>query len=153
MIIGNIKDFGMISFPGKNIEKAVSYALSHDLLALPLGKVEIKGEDIYLNRQSYLGKDEKDSKIEGHEHYLDLQLVLQGEERFGYVDKRREGLKLSAPYDPLKDKANYEGPVDGYITLHAGQFALVFPNDLHQPGIKVNEAPIEKAVFKIKIDY
>jgi len=153
MIIGQVSDFKAKDFTSKNIQTALTFIKSHDLLALPVGKFALDGDNVYLNRQTYVGKEEKDAKIEGHDHYLDFQLVLKGEERFGYVDKRRNGIKATTSYDPAKDRTNYEGQVDGYIVLHEGQFALVYPNDLHQACIKVNDEPIEKAVIKIKIDF
>lgn len=153
MIVGQIEDFKKNDFASKNIQTALLYIESHDLLALPEGKVAIDGDNVILNRQSYIGKEEKDAKIEGHKNYLDLQLVLKGEERFGYVDKRRSEIKATTPYDYAKDRTDYEGNVDGYIVLHPGQFALVYPNDLHQACLKVNDDMIEKAVFKIKIDF
>jgi YhcH/YjgK/YiaL family protein len=152
MIIGNIKDFKPEYFTSANIKKAIEYANTHDLLSLPEGKTVIDGDNLYVNRSSYVGKRFEDAKIEGHEHYLDLQLVLKGEEGMGYVDKRKEGL-VATPYDEVKDRTNYTGKLDGIINLRSGFFALVFPNDLHQPCLKVNDEKIEKAVFKIKIDW
>jgi biofilm protein TabA len=152
MIIGNLRDVQPSDFRDKNIQAAFAYIQSHDLLALPIGKSAIDGENVILNRQSYVGKSEADAKIEGHSHHLDLQIVLKGVERFGYVNKSRSGLKETAPYDPIKDRTNYAGPLDGEIDLHEGDFALVYPSDLHKAGVKVNDETIEKAVFKIKID-
>lgn len=153
MIIGNIKDFKKEYFTSKNIQTAIEYANTHDLLSLPAGKTVIDGANVYVNRSSYIGKKFEDAKIEGHDNYLDLQLVLKGEEGFGYVDKMKSGLVITAVYDPIKDKTNYEGKLDGIINLTDNCFALVFPNDLHKPCIKVNDEMIEKAVFKIKIDW
>jgi biofilm protein TabA len=152
MLIGNINDFTSNDFKSPYVKEALDYIHSHDLLALPVGKYEIDGTNVYLNRQSYLGKAPENVKIEGHDHYLDLQLVLKGKEGFGYVHKNRRGVAVSVPYDPLKDKTNYSGPLDGVITLQDGDFALVYPNDLHAPCLKIDEKTIEKAVFKIKID-
>lgn len=153
MVIGNIKDFNSSMFNSKNIKTAIDFALTHDLMGLSEGKTVIDGTDVYVNRSSYIGKKFEDAKIEGHDHYLDLQLVLKGTEGMGYVDKRKSGLKVTVPYDAIKDRTNYEGELDGIINLTDNFFALVFPNDLHKPCIKVNDEKIEKAVFKIKIDF
>lgn len=152
MIIGNLRDFSSKDFKDKNIQTAFTYLKSHDLLALPVGKTVIDGDKVILNRQSYLGKTEQDAKIEGHAHHLDLQIVLKGVEHFGYVNKERSGVKETTPYDPLKDRTNYEGALDGEIDLHEGDFALVYPEDLHKACVDVNGQTIEKAVFKIAID-
>lgn len=152
MIIGMLSDFHPSDFASKNIMTALAYAKNKNLLALPLGKTQIDGDAVYVLRQTYVGKSVDEAAIEGHEKYLDLQLILSGREKFGYVDKRRDGIEIASVYDPSKDKALYKGTVDGYLVLHPGQFALVYPSDLHQPGIDVNGGRIEKAVFKIRID-
>jgi len=154
MVIANIKDVKKEDFVySKNIMTAIEFLQTHDMLSFENGKIEVDGANVYINRSSYIGRDIENCKIEGHEKYLDLQLVLDGEEGMGYVDKRKEGLEISVPYTPEKDKANYVGQLDGIINLRSGFFALVFPNDLHEPCIKVNDKIIQKAVAKIKIDF
>ena len=70
----------------------------------------------------------------------------------GYVNIGRQGVKQVGDYDPIKDKANFDGPLDAIINLEANDFVIVWPSDLHMPLIKVDEEQIEKAVFKIKIN-
>ncbi len=151
MIVGNIKNFKDVKFENENINKAFEFIYNNDLLALPEGKTVIDGENLWVNRSTYYGKDIDSCKIENHNYYLDLQLVIKGAEGFGYVNIDRAGLEVSVPYDEKKDKTNYVGPLDGIIVLHDGDFALVWPEDLHEPLIKHNDEIIEKAVFKIKI--
>ncbi len=151
MLVGKIEDFKSVDFQHPNIRKAFEFIETHDLLSLKEGKIVIDGDNVWVNRSSYIGKPFEECKIEGHENYLDLQLVIKGNEGFGYVDKNREGLEISSPYDPVKDKANYKGKLDGIIDLHDHCFALVWPQDLHMPLIKRNDEIIEKAVFKIKL--
>ena len=66
MIIGQVSDFKAKDFTSKNIQTALTFIKSHDLLALPVGKLALDGDNVYLNRQTYVGKEEKDAKIEGH---------------------------------------------------------------------------------------
>ena len=159
MIVGNIKDFGKKDFPySKNLQLAFEYLNEkgvEGLLKLESGKHLIKEDgEVYLNRSSYVGKEFKDAKIEGHEKWLDIQLVLAGDENVGYVDKRKYSEEnITVPYNPEKDKANYQGDLDAVIHLTSGYFVLVYPNDLHKPCIKVNDNIIEKAVVKVKIDW
>ncbi len=151
MLVGKIEDFKSSDFEHENIKKAFEFIETHDLLSLPEGKTVIDGDNVWVNRSTYVGRELDKCKIEGHQKYLDLQLVIKGVEGFGYVDISREGLEVTSPYDEVKDKANYKGEVDGIIYLHDHQFALVYPEDLHMPLIKVNDETIEKAVFKIKL--
>lgn len=151
MVVGKIEDFFNVKFENENINKAFEFIKTHDLLALSEGKTVIDGTNLWVNRSTYVGKDIEDCKFESHDKYLDLQLVIKGVEGIGYVDRDRAGLLESAPYDGIKDKTNYKGEPDGIIYLHDHQFALVWPNDVHMPLIKVNDEKIEKAVFKIKL--
>lgn len=159
MIVGNIKDYSAKDFSySKNLQIAFNFINEkglEGLLALPEGKTVIKEDgEVYLNRSSYVGKEFKDAKIEGHEKWLDIQIVLANEEQIGYVDKRKfNESNITIPYNEAKDKTNYEGKLDALITTAAGYFVLVFPNDLHKPCIKVNDQKIEKAVIKVKIDF
>lgn len=151
MIVGKIEDFFNVKFENENINKTFEFIKTHNLLELPEGKTIIDGDNLWVNRSSYYGKPQEECKIESHNHYLDLQLVIKGIEGMGYVDRNREGLIETLPYDAKKDKTNYKGNLDGIIYLHDNQFALVWPNDLHMPLIKANDELIQKAVFKIKL--
>lgn len=159
MIVGNIKDFSARDFTySKNLTIAFEYLNKlglEGLLALETGKHMIKEDgEVYINRSSYVGKEFKDSKIEGHEKWLDIQIVLKNVEDIGYVDKRKYNeSNITVPYNAEKDKTNYEGELDGIIHVTGGYFCLVYPNDLHKPCIKVNDQVIEKAVVKVKIDF
>lgn len=159
MVVGNIKDFSKKDFAySKNLQIAFDYLNKlqvEGLLKLEEGKHLIKDDgEVYINRQSYVGKEFADAKIEGHDKWLDIQIVLKNAEKVGYVDKRKyDESNITVPYDAIKDKTNYKGDLDSIVTLTSGYFVLVYPNDLHQPCIKVNEDKIEKAVVKVKIDW
>ena len=55
----------------------------------------------------------------------------------------------------IKDLSTYKGistSLDEFIyVLKDGGFAIVFPEDVHRPGIRINDQEIEKVVIKIKI--
>ena len=152
MIVGNLKDFKNVKFENENINKAFKFIYENNLLELPLGKTDIDGDNVWVNRMSYVGKEEELCKLENHHNYLDLQLVLSGAEGMGYVHIDRDFVKMVGEYDAVKDKANFVGPLDGIIKLYSNDFVIVWPSDLHMPLIKVNDEQIEKAVFKIKIN-
>jgi YhcH/YjgK/YiaL family protein len=156
MIIGKIVDFDPKYFAfSKNLSLAFAFMKEkgvEGLLALPAGKTVLDEGNVFVNRQSYIGKKFEDAKIESHYKWLDIQIVLKGVEGFGYADISKN-LPVTVPYDEVKDKVNYEGKLDGIINLEGGTFALVFPPDLHKPCIKVNDETIEKAVIKVRIDW
>ncbi|MDR3258174.1 MAG: YhcH/YjgK/YiaL family protein [Fusobacteriaceae bacterium] len=151
MIIGKLKDLNLYKGLSKNIDKAIDYAISTDLLSLAAGKYEIDGKNIYVNRQSYIGKPLADCAAENHKDYLDLQIVLKGTEGFGYADISNNTLNLIEPYNKEKDVTKYTCIDETIYTMTMGSFAILFPEDIHRPQIKINDSTVEKAVIKIKI--
>ena len=64
---------------------------------------------------------------EAHEHYADIQCLLEGEEAVGYALK--DGRAPAKPYDPEADIAFWDVPFDT-IRLKPGDFYIVWPEDL-----------------------
>lgn len=151
MIIGKLKDLGRYKGLHKNIDTAIDYVLNNDLLALPKGKTEIDGRNVYINRDTYVAKPLEECFFENHEHYLDLQIVLRGKEIFGYTDISNPTLQVTTPYNEDKDVTKYSASNTVFFTLEEG-FALVFNEDIHLAKCKANDEIVEKAVIKIKID-
>ena len=151
MIIGKLSDLYRYKGISKNIDTAIDYVLNNDLLALPKGKTIIDGENVYLNRDTYVAKDLKDCFFENHENYIDLQIVMKGKERFGYTHITNPTLKVISEYNPEKDVRKFQAEGGLFFDLEDG-FALVFTEDVHLAKCKANEELVEKAVIKIKIE-
>ena len=160
MIVGKLKDIYRYKGIAKNIDTAINYILEKGidgLLALPKGKTLIDGTDVYVNRDTYVAKDKKDTFFENHQNYMDLQVVLKGNEYFAYTDISNPTLKVSTEYDPVKDVTKYNGgDVDSvkdsqWFVLNEG-YALVYTEDVHLAKCDVDGGIVEKAVFKIKIE-
>lgn len=153
MITGKLKDIARYKGLHKNLDTAIDYVLNNDLLALEKGKYEIDGDNVYLNRDTYVAKDESECFFETHNNYLDLQIVLSGKEYFGYTDITDAGLVVTDAYNPTKDVTKYK--VDALnrclVVLENGGFAIVFPEDAHLPKLKINDEKVEKVVIKIKL--
>ena len=151
MIVGKLKDLKRYKGIHPNIDEAIDYVLNNDLKALPKGKTVVS-ENVYINRDTYVAKPLEECFFENHEHYLDLQIVLEGKELFGYTDISNPSLKVTTPYNSEKDVTKYSATEDTiYITLEEG-FALVFNEDIHLAKAKVNDELVEKAVVKIKFN-
>lgn len=116
---------------------------------LPDGKHEIQGEDCLVILQQYQTKPATQSFIESHRKYLDIQLLLSGEEHMGITP-----LALSRPgdYDTSRDLIIVEGNPD-FLVLKPGFFTIFHPQDAHMPGIQSGRSPVQvrKAVFKVAL--
>jgi biofilm protein TabA len=127
------------------------YVQTHDVTTLPLGKIALR-DGIDLIREDYSSKPAETCQFETHEKYADLQWVLSGTEAIGYANKAKTTYTVTQSYSKEKDVEKQSVEQYSTITLHANQFAIVFPGELHMPKIAVGESqPIQKAVFKIRL--
>lgn len=150
MIVGKLVDIARYKGISKNIDTAIDYILNNDLLALPKGKTIVDGDNVYINRDTYVAKDLSECFFENHEKYMDLQIVLKGQEIFGYTHISNKTLKVTTPYNPEKDVTKYSAEGGVFFTLEEG-FALVYTEDVHLAKCKANDDIVEKVVIKIKI--
>jgi len=153
MIIGKLADLYRYKGLSKNIDTAIDFILNNDLMALPKGKTEIDGKNVYVNRDTYVARPLEECFFENHENYIDIQIVLKGQEVIGYTHITNPDLKVTTPYNIEKDvtKYNYDPKGAVFFTLEEG-FALVYTEDAHLAKCKANDDIVEKAVVKVKID-
>lgn len=151
MIVGKLVDLYRYKGISKNIDTAIDYIQNHDLLALPKGKTIVDGDNVYINRDTYVARPMEECFYENHENYIDLQIVLKGKEIFGYTHISNPTLEVTTPYNKGKDVTKYKCDGAVLFTLEEG-FALVYTEDVHLAKCKVNDEIVEKAVVKIKIE-
>lgn len=117
-----------------------------DLVALPDGRHEIAGEDLFAIVMRANGKSADAAQLEIHDRYIDVQLVLEGTEEMGW--KPRSACTLAvAEYDAEKDFQLFQDLPQTWAQVHPGQFALFFPEDAHAP--LVSTGMIHKIVVKV----
>ncbi len=118
----------------------------------PAGKYEIEGKELYASVQEYNSKLEADAKFEGHRNYIDIQFVISGVEIIKVADIA--GMTPKNDYNPEKDVEFYEKNADASaLVVNAGEYAILFPHDIHMPGVSRQEtpAPVKKIVVKVKV--
>ena len=85
---------------------------------------------------------------ESHKKYIDIQFVVKGEEMIGYAPISSE--KNIVEENIEKDCILYNCETV-FLTLKSGDFMVLYPNDIHNPGImKDTPSKCRKVVFKIK---
>ncbi|MBN3490731.1 YhcH/YjgK/YiaL family protein [Acholeplasma equirhinis] len=153
MIVDHISNLKKYVSLNPNIKTVVEFMLKTDLKSLPNGKTVIEGDEVYVLRESYDPRPLDQCYFEGHKNYADIQLVLSGKEALGYHHKGDlKGIKITSPYDALKDVEKYEIEDFTKVILEDSMFALVNPEDLHMPKLKLQDSRfVEKVVFKIKV--
>ena len=67
----------------KDFKIVFDYLKKTDLNKLECGIHELKGKDVFFNLQEYETKQTQ--KLEAHKKYIDIQVVVNGEEYMGYT--------------------------------------------------------------------
>ena len=103
-------------------------------------------EGVYMLIQEYATQGVDVCKMEAHHRYIDIQVVIEGNETFGYA---YDGVE-KAPYNEEKDVVFFDSK-ERYIDLESGEFLLLLPSDYHKPKIG-NGTNVKKAVIKVPVE-
>ena len=134
----------------KGIKEGLEYLKNNDISNLKDGRYEINGDKLFININSYTSKDDAD--WESHTKYIDIQYIKIGEEKIGICD--RKDCVPKTVYDEEKDIEFLTGNKDSFYKMEENDFMIIFPNELHKPGIKVNENKyVKKAIIKVAVEY
>ncbi len=149
MIFGNLKTLGEYPFLDAQIRECFAYAASHDLLGYERGSYPIDGERLFVNVVEYTTTAPENRFWEAHRQYLDLHLMLRGEEQ---IDLNFIGNMEQKEFVPQDDFLPLEGEKNGSAVLREGDFLICFPSDGHRTAVAVGEpCAVKKAIFKIRI--
>lgn len=137
------------------IAQALEFARTTDFEALPDGSYPVPADRPDSNTlgvralvQRYTSKAMEDGRWEAHRRHIDLQMVVRGRERMGYAPIER---LVAEPYDEDSDLLWLTGHGD-HLLLEPGEFIVLWPEDGHMPGIRVEgPEPVLKVVFKIPV--
>lgn len=147
MIIDNLENFHKYVNLHKGFAKAEKFL--DKINGLNPGSYEIDGKNIYVNIDEYNTKNISESKPEAHRKYIDIQIVLSGNEKIGYANINLG--KDVIEYSEEKDIEFLEADCE-YIKAYANRFFIFFPEDIHHPCITdEKQSHVKKAVFKIMI--
>ena len=146
--ISKIADCDQLS--KEDIAAVEKFLKEHDLKTLEVGKYPLNENNRVLI-QEYMTKP-KSGKHEAHRKYADIQVVVDGEELFGVVDKKN--CRALDEYNEEKDVEHFEGSGEDIVLSSAtdADCVVFMPGELHAPGLCVTlPSPVKKAVFKILI--
>lgn len=132
-----------------SLDTAINYLMSADLNQLHMGRNEVDGDDVFINRFDYHTMTPEEAIWEGHERYGDIHVLLSGHEKIGVSDAAT--LTVTAR-KPEEDFIGYEGPVQTWCTMTPDDLLIVFPEDIHKVKVIDGESTlVQKACFKFKI--
>lgn len=108
------------------------------------------GDGIYVNYGEY---DTKSGDLyEAHRKYIDVQVMLEGEEKIFFADlahgkeTKEYNADIEAAFGTVADEYR------STVAMHAGDVAVFYPEDWHAPGqIGTNVCHVRKLIFKVPV--
>ena len=147
MILDRIENAMTYRSVGPRVSAALNYLRRTDFSKLSEGRHELEGDRLFAIVQRYRTKPLREARWEAHRKYLDVQYVVEGIERMGYLSRADE-LPVRGPYDPEKDLVFYDVRGD-LFEVNAGGFAIFGPQDIHAPGLAAGDPPVAGEVLKV----
>ena len=148
MIVTNLNNTERIETLHPLFKKLFDYVKTHDILNTPCGRIDIDGDNLYINNVNPECIPAEKQVLEVHRDYIDVQILLQGKETIGWkaLEDSKEEVK---PYEKDGDCALYSDTPTTWIHLVPGQLAIFFPEDAHSPVI--GEGKIRKMIATVKL--
>ena len=149
MIVTDLKHLGQVPMTPA-LKKAFAFLHRQDASGLPDGKAEIDGDRVYAIVQHYETIQTGSPKFEFHRKYIDVQLIVSGEETIGWAPA--ESMTITEAYNADKDICFWKIASGTWtpVRLHAGQLAVLWPEDGHAPKLATAApSPVMKIVVKI----
>lgn len=147
-VADSLENVGEYAKLGPGFGKAIAFLQRKDLKSLPNGRYSLDGESVYAMIQEATLKEWGTGRPEVHHEYFDIQLPLSGSEIIGVG---RFDPKTPGDFDEEKDIGFYDGVAVEPLTLHPGEFAILWPETCaHAPCCdEVGGDVIRKIVIKV----
>lgn len=133
----------------KGFREGFAFLMRSDLKQLKPGRHDIYTDRVYALVEDGDGRRQEDAKLETHEKYIDIQLVVEGADNIGWRLKSACS-EVSKKYDPKTDLQLFGDEPASWLPVGAGMFAILFPEDAHMPMISTGH--VRKVVVKVAVD-
>jgi YhcH/YjgK/YiaL family protein len=134
------------------LTRAFNWIEEKDLLTMENGKYPII-EGIFALIMDYDTKEISECQFEAHLNYLDIQLIIQGQERIYYCPRLRIG--THTPYskdDDIEFRKVKDAPnISTALLVKKDQFAIFWPGEWHMPCIYPEAEPVHVKKLVIKV--
>jgi len=151
MITNHISQLNYYKKLSENISTAIDFVLKTDFSILEKGKYEIKSDEIFAIVNEFQTFEIKECIAESHRKYIDLQIIIKGNEKFGFDTLTNQKAVI---HNEESDVYFYKNKMPNFIELKENEFIFFFTFDIHQPEICIGEpSDVKKVVVKIKNDF
>ena len=148
MILTNLNDFSRYVALNPGFAALSDYLSGHNLLSEETGRIVVDGDNVFINNISVKGLAIPDQPLEMHRGYIDVHILLEGDESIG-IKQLRDVESFSGEYDEAGDCLLSKERASNYIRLKPGDMLVCFPEDAHAPAI--GPGTIRKAIAKVRV--
>ena len=134
------------------IQRALTYVTTTDVASLAPADYPIEGDKMYAKVFDNTSKSVSESHPELHKKYIDVQFFVTGGELMGIYPKKKDYEVVEVHED---QDLYFLGEVEGeqFLRMEPGDYIILFPNDVHRPGIAEKEPQTyRKVVVKVSMD-
>ena len=147
MILDTLDRLDKYGFISPMMDKVLDFFRKTDLSTLAPGRIDLQGDDLFVNVNRQGAQTRNEVPIEAHREYIDIQVPISSDEEMGFISAPF----MPAPskeYDSDRDVAFYPGLCDTYLNVRKGMFVVFFPGEGHAPAI--TKDGILKLIVKIR---
>ncbi len=153
MIFGNVNSVqDLLGWLPGSLRTAITHLKDTNFEVLPVGRYDLAGDDVFVLVQEMTTRPKSEQKAEIHRKYIDVQFVVKGREAIGVaVDTGNNEIKED--FLAERDVLFYENMEnESTLVLAAGDFAILFPSDVHRPLCQVaGPEAVRKVVVKVRV--
>ena len=146
MIYDTLENRKLYAPISKYLEMGLDFLAETDFSKLEDGTYIIDGENVFANVMHYDTRPMNETP-ESHIKYIDVQFVIEGEERIDVLPLKDTTGVASRPGEDCW--LNY-GRGDGLV-IKENRFLAVWPQDAHAPGIAPDGKPAHQRKCVVKV--
>jgi YhcH/YjgK/YiaL family protein len=110
------------------------------------------GDGVFALEQAYVAKPRAEGRWEAHQLYIDVQVVVSGDELMEVTEVSR--LHVTEDFTPGKDLLFFGDYAEGSVLrMRAGEVAVFYPADGHKPSLAAGSPAVlvRKTVVKVPV--
>ena len=150
MILAHLNDSDRYASLHPLFKQLFDYVKAHDFTHVPAERIVLDGDRLFINVADVTLKSPEEQVLEVHRRYIDVHFPLSREEIMGWSSLSVLATESMQPFNEEDDFAVYAERAQSYLTIHPGEFAIVWPEDAHAPII--GQGAWRKLIAKVCID-
>jgi YhcH/YjgK/YiaL family protein len=114
------------------------------------GKHVLEPDRLWIIVEKGQGRSHDEAPLEFHRRFIDIQLVLSGDEEMGWAPLTEERAR-GITFDQSRDIGFLPDPPLTWFPVPPGHLAVFYPDDAHAP--LAGSGPVLKAIAKVAVEW